>query len=258
MPTKTVDVTPAARAVLERASVDGCHVTLPPGQLDRKVYTEVDKVLKAMGGKWSRGTNSHVFAQPVGTKLADALGSGGVVDTKRTNEQFFTPDVIVEQMRALLPNVAGASVLEPSAGDGRLIAVLVQCGAAVVDAVEIDPALAERLRCDWPGRTVRVGCADFLGWANPRQYDAVLMNPPFGNGADMAHVRKAYGHLKAGGTLVSVMSPHWTFASTAKAGGFRDWVSHLGGSWRALADGAFSESGTNVRTGLLVLRKPVG
>lgn len=182
-----------------------------------------------------------------------------MVDTKRTNEQFFTPHEVEARMMSYLPNLAGATVLEPSAGSGRLVRAALLAMAGRVDAVEIDPVLLESLRHEFRSRTVRVHAGDFMGWANPEQYDFVMMNPPFSRGTDMAHVRKAYGHLKPGGRLVSVMSTHWTFAATAAAQTFRDWKDSHGkpAVWEPLPEASFASSGTRVPTGLLVLDKPL-
>ena len=63
---------------------------------------------------------------------------------------------------------------------------------------------------------------DFTAWnGNGRQYDRVLMNPPFEKGADMAHVRQAFNHVKAGSRLVAIMSNGFRFRPTSRATGFR-------------------------------------
>jgi 16S rRNA G1207 methylase RsmC len=44
---------------------------------------------------------------------------------------------------------------------------------------------------------------DFTAWnGNGRQYDRVLMNPPFEKGADMAHVRQAFPPAIHGSSLL--------------------------------------------------------
>ena len=49
--------------VLGECRADGNLLYLPSVQLDRKTYTEVNKVLENMGGKWNRKTKAHVFAE---------------------------------------------------------------------------------------------------------------------------------------------------------------------------------------------------
>ena len=67
-----------------------------------------------------------------------------------------------------------------------------------LNAVELRDLLAKILLAK--GHAV-VG-RDFTAWnGNGRQYDRVLMNPPFKKGADMAHVWQAFNHVKASGWL---------------------------------------------------------
>ena len=49
--------------VLGECRADGNLLYLPSVQLDRKTYTEVNKVLENMGGKWNRKAKAHVFAE---------------------------------------------------------------------------------------------------------------------------------------------------------------------------------------------------
>lgn len=114
----------------------------------------------------------------------------------------------------------------------------------------------DELTANWPA--LAIVRADFL--ATPPclelNVDRVVMNPPFSAGQDMAHVTRAFELLNPGGRLVSIMSPHWTFAADKRSIAFRAWQSGLGGDWTALPQGAFSGSGTGVSSGILVLDKP--
>ena len=70
----------------------------------------------------------------------------------------------------------GDLVLDLGAGSGRLTAELARAGARVV-AVELDPALAGRLRGRWEGVEVVLG--DAAGVALPREPFRVVANLPF-------------------------------------------------------------------------------
>ena len=78
--------------------------------------------------------------------------------------------------------------------------------ALQVVAVEVNPALAARLANSGLAGTVR--CADFLRCSADAGdlglFDAVLMNPPFGRGADVEHITHALTMLKPGGCLVAL------------------------------------------------------
>lgn len=258
---KTVDITPEVRAILERGSWQGAVYILPPGQLDRKLYQEINKVLVALGGKWDRRSGGHLFQNPDQNKaLRDALISGTAVDQKRTFEQFFTPPAIARQLVDLmgLPRADVRHVLEPSAGDGALVQALDEIAVPFVTMIEFDRDL-----CTGPLRRYatpdrRVIWHDFLSWRLPEgstPIDAVVMNPPFGGGGDIDHVTRAFHVLRPGGVLGAIMSPHWTFATNAKAKGFCSLIADYGGKWHPLPDGSFRPSGTGVNTGILIITK---
>jgi hypothetical protein len=245
--------------VLERSATEGNTVRLPEGQLDRALYASVDKVLKALGGKWNRGTGGHVFAAGIGSELADALGAGFAVDAKRTAEQFFSPRAVADKVFDRARLLRGMCVLEPSAGMGALLAEPLRLECLII-AVEKDEKLAAGLVGLLHGLNAGVWPVDFMDWApgSLPVIDRVLMNPPFGRGKDMAHVERAFGFLRPGGILVAVMSPHWTFATDRQAIAFRAFVaSHLN-DWEELPDGSFRASGTDVKTGILTLHKGSG
>jgi predicted RNA methylase len=257
---KRVSITPEVHDVLARATVVGTAerpvVQLPPGQLPRDLYVATDKVLKALGGKWNRGQNGHVFDRPVEGELAEALNNGVAVNQANVAEQFFTPAAVADQLVLRVGVVGADHVLEPSAGAGALVAAVArQHSAAVITAVEQDPRLVAKLRAEWGTRAI-VDEADFLSWRpGMRPIDRVVMNPPFSRGQDTAHVTHALQLLRTGGTLAAIMSPHWRFADDARAKGFRAMANQHSYSWEPLPAATFRESGTDVNTGILTLRK---
>lgn len=259
---KKVDLTPEARDVLTRANIEPLWVFLPTGKLDPAVYKAVDNFLKALGGKWNRSQQGHHF--PRGTDaVAAAITAGQAIDQKRVMEQFFTPSDIAESMCEIAGIAPNHLVLEPSAGAGAICSAALFHGAYVL-AVEKDAALMPDLLTladQYVGRIRRV-CDDFLTWIPDHQpapfdapFDAALMNPPFGRGIDMAHVTRALSFVRPGGVLVSVMSPHWTFATDRIAQAFRGLVNEHSHQWDPLPEGSFRASGTNVNTGILTIRK---
>lgn len=251
---KQVELTPEAREVLTRAAIEPLWVFLPTGKLDPAVYKAVDNFLKALGGKWNKSGQGHKFERGT-AEVAAAIAAGTATDTKKTFEQFFTPADIAEQVVDLAQIKGDMRVLEPSAGDGALIAAIARAhSAAIIHAVELDPAMVAILRNKYMLRAM-IGEGDFLSVHLTPTFDRVVMNPPFGRGADMAHVTRALSLLKPGGILVAIMSPHWTFASDSAALRFRGLVNDHSHDWTPLPDGSFKASGTNVSTGILTIRK---
>lgn len=195
--------------------------------------------------------------------MRETLRTGGVQSVSAP-ELFPTPPDLAARIVREAQLFDGARVLEPSAGTGRLIEAWLACdrtGSLV--AVELVPALADRLhdrytfeRCG-AGRHVETVCADFVGRDLAiGTFDAVIMNPPFSDFADMAHVRRAFSYLGDGGRLVAVMSSGVTFRSDRRTVEFRRWVDELGGVIEALPANTFASSGTGVNTVLLTLTRP--
>jgi predicted RNA methylase len=239
------------RSVLERSSIEGTIVRLPE-QLERQLYVSVDKALKAIGGKWDRKVGGHVFPFDVSTMLSGAVETGVVVDRQKALQFFETPTALAQRMVELADIQAGDLVLEPSAGHGRIVREI--RADALVLAVEIDGVNIDTLRSRATAN-VTVIQADFLEWAKPVGdcFDVVLMNPPFTNGQDIAHIRAAHELLVEDGVLVAVCSAGPFFRQDKKAVAFREWLSKVGYS-EPLPDGAFAESGTGVRAHLVVTR----
>lgn len=255
---KQVMISPAVAAVLARAGTDGDKVTLPPEQLERSLYVAVDKVLRALGGKWDRRAQAHVFSGGIEGQLAEALAAGRAVDVKRTLEQFFTPPALAGRMVARADLKPGDKVLEPSAGDGALIRAALNAGIRPRDiwAYEIDERLRAALRTEFFSAFGAGGLGvDFLEAKPEPVFDAVLMNPPFSRNQDIRHVRHAFDMLKPGGRLVAIMSEHAAFAGDAASGEFRAWASSIGGEFDPLPDATFRESGTLVSSRIFCARK---
>ncbi len=167
-------------------------------------------------------------------------------------EGFFpTPDHVIDQMIAAADMQDGHTILEPSAGIGSICdRVKATFPHVELDAVEVRPTFQEILKAK--GHAVVGG--DFTAWnGNGRQYDRVLMNPPFEKGADMAHVRQAFNYVKGGGRLVAIMSNGFRFRQTNLATGFRAWLEEMAGDVVELPDDAFNGSNAFRRTGVKVV-----
>lgn len=235
-------------AVLDRCQFDGNGLSLP-GQLDRKQYLAVNKVIEEAGGKWERRVGAHLFDGDAAEIIDQVILAGEVTAAHKVLGYFSTPPAVVARLVELAEIVPGMTVLEPSAGTGAIVTALLPLASLVV-AVEIDPGRAARLRGEstyahQPVYTLHEG--DFL--ALPPQmhrYDRVVMNPPFAKQADIDHVTHALQFLRPGGRLVSVMSAGVVSRTNRKSAEFRDLLFGCNGSFEALPEGAFKASGTGV------------
>ncbi len=237
--------------ILRRSTVEDSVLRLPEGQLDRKLYVSVDKVLKALGGKWNRSKGGHVFADDPTPLLAEALGEGRAVK-QATREGFFpTPASLVALLLELTGVEAGQTALEPSAGRGAIAGPLRDIvGADAITVVEKRDDNCEALRAQ--GFSPLEG--DFLA-ADLPQFDVVAMNPPFEKAQDAVHVVRAYELLKPGGTLAAIVSESSLHRRDRKTMAFRDLLEHAGAQTILNAADAFRASGTLVRTATVCLHK---
>lgn len=185
--------------------------------------------------------------------IRTALKAG--VTTIAAPQLFPTPPALAARMVELADITHGCRVLEPSAGTGRIIQALRDNARGfMVDAVEINPRMADHLRVSMGVDGCRQG--DFLALSPEDMkwnYHRVLMNPPFANGQDVAHVTHALQFLAPGGRLVAIMSAGVLFRSDRKTREFRQLVERLGGVFEELPPNTFEQSGTGVNTVLLVL-----
>lgn len=233
--------------VLSAAEVSGNEVRLV-GQLDRSLYMATDKVLQAAGGKWNKKAKAHVFDSDAESRIDQIIVSGDVVIPKDAFNFFPTPLGIVRKLLDAADVHSGMACLEPSAGMGAIAGELAKCTKSV-KCFELMPDNAQHLR----DLGYDVAEIDFLCAEPSPVYDRVVMNPPFAKQADIKHVVHALSFLKPGGLLVAVMSAGVTFRSDRRTVDFRALVEERGGYIEALLDGAFKESGTMVRTVMVVI-----
>jgi hypothetical protein len=114
--------------------------------------------------------------------------------------------------------------LEPTAGDGVLAEAMVQSGA-IVDVIEIDLLLRQILF----QKGFNLVGSDFLTSQPQRQYNRILMNPPFSTsqvrGIDLAMIQRAYHlFLASSGRLVSVVSNSMNIKNDERSQTFRGFL----------------------------------
>ena len=236
-------------------------------------FTSKKAVYKALGVRTV--SNGYYHIAPTDERTDDspeAAALWGLIDGKDPEQEkadklaemmaglpkipgyFPTPPDLIEEMLDRAQIRTGHAVLEPSAGDGAILAAIDDLHAepVITVAYEINPTLCEVLRArGYDARPV-----DFLKQRGEFRYDRIVMNPPFEKMQDVEHVRHAFELLKPGGRLVAIMSPGPFFRDDRKATQFRDWFDDLGGEAEDIEAGAFKQSGTGVASKLVVIDKP--
>lgn len=197
-----------------------------------------------------RQAPADVLAAAVERARHEGFGAG-------VDANFFeTPFGLADDVIAKLDLAPGMILLEPSAGNGALVrAALAACPGLGVRCIEQDEAHVHALR----GliKPMYVSIADFLTFSpNPdSDFDRVAMNPPFSHQRDILHVSHAFRFLKPDGVLVAIMSAGAVFRETKIARAFRELVADNEGQIRNNPPGSFKESGTNVNTVMVRMRR---
>lgn len=219
------------------------------------MYLKVNARIVSAGGRWDRRAKAHVFKQDPrqiftatgsvdksAVDIAAVIENGGKVEIPGF---FPTPPELAARMVELSRVQPGECVLEPSAGDGALVAAVLAAVDTEVLAYEIDAGLYGILRSKFPSHKCHVECRDFLQVSEFKgQYPAIIMNPPFENAADIKHIRHAMDFLAPGGRPVAIC-----------AGGPRQEreLKPACDTWEPLPDGTLKSIGTMVNTVLLTI-----
>lgn len=253
---RTSTLTREAYDVLSICKVDSFSVELPDTPLDRNLYTEVNKALAALGGKWNRKAKAHLFDRDPRVPFEQMLMDGVIPTAEHKLSSFFaTPEPLAERLANLVPRTGTERILEPSAGDGAIVRALraVSPRAHVV-AVEPDLLRAARIR-----GMDELHVQTFQDWLadDPEPVTAVVMNPPFTVPGDhlayLDHVEMALDFLAEhdGGDLLAIVPAGFEARADARIVQLRERVIDLGGGFTALPPDAFKASGTSVATLLI-------
>ncbi|WP_234734782.1 DNA methyltransferase family protein [Tellurirhabdus bombi] len=237
--------------VLSQSRLDGNLLYLPDAELDRKLYTELKKILAGIGGDWKGGkTKAFVFEHDPSASIADLLEQG-VRNLAAEYQYFPTPDNVADELVIRLELEEHHTVLEPSAGTGNILKAIWRVFPSMqIDVYELWGRNADILR--------QMGNVNFWGYdfrlADERKlYDRIIANPPFTKGQDMLHVRKMYELLADEGRLVSVVSAHWKFGSDKISKEFRKWMEDVDGNYFDLPGGSFKDSNTGVQSCVIII-----
>ncbi|MDD5305005.1 MAG: methyltransferase domain-containing protein [Elusimicrobia bacterium] len=230
-------------------------------QLDRPTYTKVNKILEVAGGKWNRGAKAHLFSSDPREILGLAVSTGEVVDKKRSLGQFFTNAALAGEVAILAGITERDTVLEPSAGGGSLALAVREKFNVDPVCVEIDSHYCDVLR-EYAFAVIN---EDFLKLRTEiGQFDVVIMNPPFLGNEYIKHILRAYREfLKPGGRLVAIAPSGAVTGTTKLHRELRQVIEQSelvlddSPAVRALPPGTFTDEGTEVRTVLIRVTKPV-
>lgn len=127
----------------------------------------------------------------------------------RDNKDFYpTPEAVINKMLFDIDFRMVQSILEPSAGSGNILEAIKrkekiyrEKSPIDIDCIEADANLQHILK----GKNFRVVYNDFLTYDTMKEYDIIIMNPPFSNGCK--HLLKALEmQQRNGGAVVCLLN----------------------------------------------------
>lgn len=191
----------------------------------------------SIGGKWDRKEKAHLFNKSIEDVLDEILLTGEYTDSKKEYQFFETPDELAKEIVFIANIKEGESVLEPSAGKGRIAKLIKGC-----DCIELNDENYSHLL----NNGFNVVGRDFL--TSKKKYDVIVANPPFSKQQDIDHINHM---LDLAFRVVSVASASILFRNNKKTVDFRQRIADLNGTIISLPEKSFSIEGTNVNTCLI-------
>ena len=184
--------------VLANSRIEGNKLYLPEEQLERKLYTDVNKALVAIKGAWNRSAKAHIFPECPEQLIEDMLQTGEYTDEKKEYQFFETTIKLAGKLIELAEIQEGEIVLEPSAGRGNIAGgIHVNC-----DCVELMEENAQFLQSNG----FNVVHQDFMTFVPLVDYHVIIANPPFTKQQDIDHVNKMMDIAKRRGSCPKHMA----------------------------------------------------
>lgn len=280
--------------VLQNCIIQNNVVKLPEGeQLDRKTYLEVKKAIELIGGKWKGGKVFGFVFDKDPTELIQQIASGVKRNIKKEFQFYGTPEKLCNILceHAFDPyRNKSINILEPSAGQGAIIDSILKWFDTEAMHLQINEITAIEYMAEnhqilidkySDNDKINILNMDFLEYDEYINYfDVVIANPPFSKAQDIKHFYKMYEVCKPDGIIVSIMSNGFLHNSQKLFQEFREFLglpynaqtryAAKGGCTfsstskdgldeqvfvQTFDAGEFKESGTNVHSALIVMKK---
>lgn len=239
--------------IISGMTVKGRLVYLPPYPITHREFLRVKKRLLDIGGKWRGGNvNAFEFTYDPSPLLYEIITGDKKTDKKRVN-LLETPYSLAAEMIEKLNIEPNNSILEPSAGSGAIIELIIKKGYPnQIFIYEKNPSFRIYLnKRPLFSEVVYLG-NDFL-YSSPRLFDRIISFPPFTE--DIEHILRMWEHLADGGVLVTLCSLHSLITNKAKQRAFMVFLEKYRAEIIGVPRGTFLLSGKNIPAVLLCLTK---
>lgn len=233
--------------VLNKCTLKGNVLFLPDIQMDRKLYLDVAKKIKLIGGKWNRKEKGFLFKEDP-AELFESIKNGDNRNLKKEFQFFATPKELCEKLCKYIPE-GTKTILEPSAGQGAIIQAINEYDPNIkVSYCELRDLNRKQLKGD-----AEFLQDDFLTLDENLKFDVIVANPPFSKNQDIEHFYKMLKHATK--RVITIMSKHWQHSSFRKETEFKDFIYSHKAQVIEIDAGAFKESGTMISSCIVIFDK---
>lgn len=243
--------------VLSNSTITGNVLYLPDVILDRKLYVNVAKQLEIIGGTWKSKQKGFIFNSDPNILLEQILGEDNE-NLKKKYQFFQTQPETAKYLVELAEINESHSICEPSAGQGAIIdSILASFPKNNIFYCEKMPSNLTILNRKYQDISnifyLNPLNDDFLELKS--KFDRIVANPPFASNQDVLHIQHMYECLKENGKLVAIASVHWKTCDNKKETEFRKWLNEKNAEIIDLPEGTFKDSGTMIRSCIIVINK---
>jgi len=241
-------IAPHILTVLQSATFNEPSTVILNGELDRKTYTDTNKLLESIGLKWNRKFKAHISSENVSEKWYNMIDSGEWVDVIKHFQFFPTPKEIVQQMIAMVDWDGVENVLEPSFGSGNILDELPLITDIEVHGVELNTEMYNVIAEKYSHiENINLINDDFLN-VNIK-IDCIVANPPFTKLQSIKHFNHMVELLKQNGQLVCIL-PSGDYDKNSSIKLRQEFTKFVDENCEIvhLDSGDFKESGTMVKT----------
>lgn len=231
---------------------------LDVGVISDSDYDILKPIIEHLGGHWREKVKLFLFNTDISSKLEYYLKNGITITEKykyQESTQFYpTPKEVAERVVELCNIHSGDFVLEPSAGQGGLVdCIKSPCKLFLVEPLKENCLVLHKKGYSVVRETFEKVYLDCV--LKEVQFDKIVMNPPFSGQRDIKHFMMAYGLLKKGGTLVSIISENALYYDTTVSHNFNCFLKNKGAYIENVPFRAFEDSGTTIETVIVKIKK---
>jgi hypothetical protein len=164
---------------------------------------------------------------------------------QKVGVDFFPTPMDLAKLMAKKAGIGpGMLTFDPEGGSGNLACAMQEEGATV-HVCEISPTLQDLLKA----KGFELVGGDFMDYETDVRYDAIVMNPPFGNNADIHHLMRAVELLKPNAPVVAIIGEGAFSRSGRVESSFREWLEVVGAEVEKLPAGTFMDKTLLATTG---------